>query len=456
MTYGIPRTIAFSNHTMYLLGSNKVMSLLPMSTSARDIASLQAAQESLAQTTVKHIPLSNLSDDCMDSQLTTLHSTAVGSNVYLICAGVLPTTALRVFAFDGVLLKGPYRLPLLDGQTNISSFASVSGLPMAVPGPDFLLLSMSENTFGMSWGLDGLKPDTTSCAIGDGTLNNVTASPSPSPDSDNKPMQSSKGTSVGGIAGGTVAAICILALLACRLLRKNRSRAKIDRIMKRHDGLSVNSPDAVWVTAQNTIVPPPPVPLYPSVHFGAVPTEEQFDLAQIEMQRMQLGPPPAVVGSSAGVVAPLAPPNPFAIAITAPATAQHLHSYQHQNPYQSQAAIQQQVNAHHLAHQTQEVILGEDSYSQHMYPDSPSGSSTVNLLPAKAPNTHADHHGSGSMSQSYHQSQSESSHSQKKVWTDDGSEDTTTPLLPPPPPYLAKATQFLSSPSAPSAGDHSR
>lgn len=281
----------------------------------------------------------------------------------------------------------------------------------------------------------------------------------------------------------------ILLIIYCRFVRKKHLKAKIDRIMQRSEQGEVVRPDTIWTTPSHTVLPPPlptlpPRPLPPPEHIelDPIPTEEQ-DLAHIEMQRMQIGPLPAMVGSRRA--APLAPPSvPVVnesgmsishIAATAstpscshslqqlPQASQpqhHLHKYQQK---QLPAQHHLQVYAHHRAHESQEVILGEDSYAQSLPPDSTLGSSMTSLLlPKSEPysaqslpftdysqNSYSDH---PYQHLKPHRTPSIPDTPKKdNAWTEAGSASVVAPA---PPPYLVKVTQKLNSPSAPAPLDN--
>ncbi|KAI7822666.1 hypothetical protein BC939DRAFT_176497 [Gamsiella multidivaricata] len=404
-----------------------------------------------------------VSDECLTSA--TLFSSAVRDAFFLFCTELDPTIALRVFVFEYDALRGPYLLPYYNGQSNISAFAVVSTTEKNLPVSDFLFMSMSDNTYGMTMGSNGLYSETVSYVMGDDTTpNNISPSPSLSPPNVDQPSGSGNGNGngngnrSGGIVGSIIAAICIIALLYCRFVRKRRVQSKINEIMQRHDGSThVVPPDPRWATVSNIVPPPPPLP--PPAHhfasFAAIPTEEQQDLAQIEMQRMRLGPTPSIVGSSAGVAPPIAPPSTVSISDDHYETSTpQSHSHQYLHPQHQHSTFNR-----HIASKSQGTDSGEDSYLQHTYSNSPSGSSTGPVA-SKDP-VYPSYAGSGSEGSSYRHhhhplqvSQSFSSPKEKdKGWADDDSENLSSSPPPPPPPYLAVATQLLNAPSAPSSSN---
>ncbi|KAF9383953.1 hypothetical protein BGX21_001439, partial [Mortierella sp. AD011] len=339
-TFGIPRAIAYSNNTIYLLGSNKAISLLPVSATAHDVAALDAYQQSLMLANVKHSPLTTFSDDCLDPQLTTLYSTALGNTVYFLCSNVSSTTDVRLFGYDGVILRGPFQVPDFSNQVSVSSFAAISGPATVQSGRDFLFVSMKDGSFGMTMKSVGFSADMTSYDISNPTTTSDGAAISPSPPSntaasDSQPSKSSSG----GIAGGVIAAICILAIIACRQIR--RRKENIQRIFQEHHGPLVISPNQPqWTPPPHTAMPlvqQPTLPLQPA-NFSPMMSQEQHDQAQIELQRMRLGPTPLII-AGASPFAPPSPaiitedppisiPNPFTTAAIAAATAPEKPVYQ--------------------------------------------------------------------------------------------------------------------------------
>ncbi|KAF9355109.1 hypothetical protein BGX26_006984 [Mortierella sp. AD094] len=173
-TFGIPKAIAYSNNTIYLLGSNKVISLLPVSTTAHDVASLDAYQQSLTPANVKQFPLTTFSDDCLNPQLTKLYSTALEHTIYFLCS--LLYVAERILNRRCSFI----RVPSFGSQANVSSFAATSGPSTVLSGSDFLFVSMKDNSFGMTMGAAGLNPDTTSYDISNSTTTNGGTAISPS------------------------------------------------------------------------------------------------------------------------------------------------------------------------------------------------------------------------------------------------------------------------------------
>ncbi|KAF9115987.1 hypothetical protein BGX27_005424 [Mortierella sp. AM989] len=449
-TYGIPKAIAYSNNTIYLLGSNKVLSLLPVNTSALDAASLDSYQQALTPASIGKFPLTTFPDDCLNSQLSTLYSTAVGHNVYFLCTGVSSPTNIRFFWFDGIVLRGPYQAPILSGKTSISTFAATSG-SLTTSTVNHLFMSIQDSAFEMTMTTDGLRPDAVSYVIS----NSTTSSPPITSDSEGQ-----SNTTPGGIVGGLIATVCVLALLYCRSVRQKRNKAKIERIIREHDGLDTVSPEQpMWAPPPDIAMPLPPPPVSPD--FRLMISEEQHDQAQIELQRLQLGPTPLIVASAS----PLAPPStvsisedasvpsssPLTTTTTVAAVTPEIPIYQHHS-YQHDSSSTQQLH--------QGRTPDDDSYSQQMYCNTYSESSTNDLIP-KAP-MQTEYHELPSGSQSnhpYNQPSSSStphpSSSRKEMsWAGDESENPISPPPPPPPPYVAKATQLLNSPSAPLSNSH--
>ncbi|KAF9169451.1 hypothetical protein BGX20_010307 [Mortierella sp. AD010] len=253
---------------------------------------------------------------------------------------VSSTTDVRLFGYDGVILRGPFQVPDFSNQVSVSSFAAISGPATVQSGRDFLFVSMKDGSFGMTMKSVGFSADMTSYDISNPTTTSDGAAISPSPPSntaasDSQPSKSSSG----GIAGGVIAAICILAIIACRQIR--RRKENIQRIFQEHHGPLVISPNQPqWTPPPHTAMPlvqQPTLPLQPA-NFSPMMSQEQHDQAQIELQRMRLGPTPLII-AGASPFAPPSPaiitedppisiPNPFTTAAIAAATAPEKPVYQ--------------------------------------------------------------------------------------------------------------------------------
>ncbi|KAF9197858.1 hypothetical protein BGZ49_001542 [Haplosporangium sp. Z 27] len=483
--YGIPKAIAYGNNTIYLLGSNKMLSLLPVNTSTRDIASLDSYQQSqIKMANIKQFSLATLSDDCLNPQLTTLYSTSIGHTVYFLCSSASSTTTHRLFAYDEVILKGPFKIPSTENQGTISTFVATSGPSTDPSGSNFLFTYMDDNILKMTAGVSGLYLDTAIFDISDATPNIFTTLPGPlltspgplttssgplptssgllltspgpsstspvpppiSPDPSPTSASQSNGnkSSSGGITGGVIAAVCVFIALFFRFIRKRR-RENIDEITRKFDGQQIVSPDQPhYAPHPDIIMPAPRQPSSspPSVNFSPMVTEEQQDQAQIELQRWRLGPAPLIVAGAT----PIAPPSfatisedpqmsipnqPYTATTSASAPDAPMNQYKYP-PYQHNSSTNQ-----HFYHESSP----ENDYKN------PFSESSSNLI-SKTPMQHHESL-SGIQSEYPHNQPSSSSTSHKEKSFKDESDNPRSPP-PPPPPYLAKATQLLNSPSAPS------
>ncbi|KAG0292041.1 hypothetical protein BGZ98_002757 [Dissophora globulifera] len=296
----------------------------------------------------------------------------------------------------------------------------------------------------MSIGPSGFQSDTAIHMIGDTTAfkNSTTIATETE-------ISASTGTpasTTGGAVGGSIAFLCILALLYRRYARNRRLRAKTDGIIGRNDNQQDHAASSPHIVLPPPLLPPRP---YPVVNFQIAATEEQQDLAQIEMQRMQLGPSPATVSTSSPVVFPRAPPPAASLPEDpsfVPSTYQH---GQHLNTF-----------AHNVAPPHQRQYFGNDDPNSHsIQSETPAGSSTMRIGLEKAPNSHSGYARSSSQVDDPYsiaeQSQlSSSTPSEKKNWDGDEHDDVAAALnSPPPPPYLANPMQLLNSPSAPMNND---
>ncbi|KAI8355222.1 hypothetical protein B0O80DRAFT_448718 [Mortierella sp. GBAus27b] len=451
-TFGIPRSIAYNDKTLYLLGSNKVLSLLPVDTLADNVALFQTKLESDADASVKHIPLTNLSDDCLDSHLASLHSTAVGNTFYLLCSSPSTSAASRLFTYNGALFKGPYETPMLKGHTDISSFAAISSSKAG--DPDILFVSTSNSTFGLATGTRVNSRVVLAGGDGVSMFTNITLPTSPTPiaptPTDTSSSDSSDSSSQGnddmvkGIVSGFAAFICILLILYCRYRRKGGVEGRIQRIFRRNDGsVHVDSSDPAWPTqpyplqAQARVQVQPPLQPQPQQQFVQYsqhnPTQGQDiheeDLRRVAMyeyELQQLGPAP----SPSIITHPSSPP----------ASPPSSSLYQQHLP----SAYIQSVNQH-----------GKDIVSTSLSPDL--SSAHIGHLHVSDPKHTAyyvpDLSQASSSSYAYHGKQhSRLSDGQVKNGKTLEADDDEPPTVPPPTPYLERATQFLNSASAPAPG----
>ncbi|CAO3574274.1 unnamed protein product [Mortierella alpina] len=479
-------------------GLCKVLTSITMSTTASDALALQESLESLTPSTARRFRLTSLPDECLDTQHYSLHTTTDGSSLHILCVSTYASTPPRVFTFDGVKLNGPFILPQPHIHFNISTFISVKGSAPFTVSPDLSIIQRGYGAAGTTRGVAtgmytigkrGIDDPTSATA----TTPSASSSPIPSSDADdggqNGDIGSRPPATGGGIAGGVVTALVILLIIYCRFIRKKHLKAKIDRIMQRSEQGDAVSSNVTWTTPSHTVLPPPlpalpprPTPPPEHIQLGTIPTEEQ-DLAHIEMQRMQIGPLPALAGSRRA--APLAPPSvPVVIETEMPrshisasaSTPPYNHSLQQHaqaSPYQHHHHKHQQkdlpaqhhlqVHAHHCAHESQEVILGEDTYAQPLHADSASGSSMTSLLlPKSEPYASqsaslADHSQNNYLDHPFqrltpHRTPNGTPDTLKKdnAWADAGSASVVAPV---PPPYLVKVTQKLNCPSAPAPLD---
>ncbi|KAG0261531.1 hypothetical protein BG011_000937 [Mortierella polycephala] len=461
-TKEIPKVLAYSGHTLYVLDTLKILSMLPMNSNAHDVASLQVSQESLVPSAVTHFPMVNLPVECLSSKF---YTTVLGNRFYLLCARAASASSYSVYVYGETLLKGPLMIPASIEQTDIVSFIGVTD---ATSSNDFLMLSTTSKVYGLNMANNGLTLDSIFNMDWKETDSALVPTPTFINGSDYGNSNSRLG-SAGGTVGGIGAVVVIATFVYCRFIRKRHMKKKIDRIMQRHDPIIPQN--TVWSPAQHGVIPshpPPPPPQTLAADYHRMPVEEQ-DLVHIEMQRMQLGPPPSATNRMNGVAVPLAPPSisttddgtstshitTLAIsAASAPPTIvhsschnrepSHVYRYQHHHQQQPQPLPQPQPYTYE-GHESQEAILGYDSQHLGRYPDSPSGSSSAGALmhPGYCQTAYPEHH-------SYYQTQPHPSPKNCKTG------DESMPSSPPPPPYLEMAAQMLNAPSAPSPAEHNQ
>ncbi|KAF9897797.1 hypothetical protein BX616_004969 [Lobosporangium transversale] len=474
-SFGVPKAITFSNHTLYVLGSDKTLNAFPVNTTANNVTTLLAQQQAINSTTVKKNSLTTLSDECMNSSSYRLYSTAVEDRLYFLCTGVIPSAEFRVFSLRGTTLYGPFWITPPNVQSNISAFSAVSSSPNSIPGTDFLILAMNDNIYGMTIGPNGLIFDTANYIVGDSaSFSNITQPPQPTKPDSNTDAGGAKKSS-DDVTGGIVGSVALVLMIAAFFFWRRRCRkrpAKINELTRRFNGINYQTPASAHTSSD--IVAPPLLSSQQPLMFDSMPTEEQHDQAQIKMQRMRLGPTPAVVvDASEGVALPLAPPTTSLVGSIPPIT-----TLVSPAPFLLDQSHLKETYVHHLAHQNQDVILGEDSYSQPLYSEPLSESSITGLIPPSSKTYMHDSEdyssGSGmrtskgpfyynnvsspslsSTSQAHPQLQLEQPHlSQREERKEQSeSEDEEAMLHAPPPPYLAQMTLQLNTPSAPSSFD---
>ncbi|KAF9184513.1 hypothetical protein BGZ50_003613 [Haplosporangium sp. Z 11] len=455
-TKEIPKVLAYNSHTLYVLDTLKILSMLPMNSNARDVASLQVSQESLVPSAIIHFPIVSLPVECLSSKL---YTTVLENRFYLLCLRAASTSSYSVYVYHETLLKGPFMIPASIEQTDIVSFVGVTD---ATSSNDFLMLSTTNKVYGLNMANNGLTLDSIFYMDGKETDSAVVPVPTTISGSDHSNPGNRLGNA-GGIVGGIGAMVVIATLVYCRFIRKKHMKKKIDRIMQRHGPIVPQ--DTAWSSAQHGVIPPHPQPPPPQpliMDYHRMPVEEQ-DLVHIEMQRMQLGPPPSATNRMNGVAVPLAPPS-ISITDDGASTSQFItstisaasapppighppcHDREPSHVYHYQHHHQQQPEPYmYSGHESQEAILGYDSRHLGRFPDSPSSSSSTGaqMHSEYRQTAYPEHH-------SYYQTQPHPSPKDCKTG------DESMPTSPPPPPYLEMATQMLNTPSAPSPVEHNQ
>ncbi|KAF9586113.1 hypothetical protein BGW38_009564 [Lunasporangiospora selenospora] len=339
-----PVVFGSSSQVLFLIDSQKHARSYPMTglvTNATEmIGFLETVPFAVNGTGI--LKIDNLPDECVDPSRNRLHSAMVEATIYLLCAPTtLTATAPRLLYTNGTDFAGPFDIPLRSSPAKIASFAATSA---GASGEHLLFITMGSETIGLVVSKAGPRPDSTSFTHG--TISEIVKGtvPSSSPTSYGDSYDSKQRLapmSIGIVAG----VILIATLVYCCFFRRKRSNAKIQRIFQQNEhpillepvqahpaGTTYQSPTHMTVG-----IAPAPFQQH-GAHSEDIVSSEEQDLAQIELQRQKLPPPPTAIY---GTIQPLAPPSTIEVlpelspktkAATAKETSPvlgHLNKYQH-------------------------------------------------------------------------------------------------------------------------------
>ncbi|KFH69860.1 hypothetical protein MVEG_04664 [Podila verticillata NRRL 6337] len=466
---GTPRTMAYSNGALYILGSNRVMQIVAIDwTNTKTDGASQRTFLTRPNPTLFELPF--LPQDCVASG-SNLFSVASGRALYLFCSNNDTKTPYQIFIMEQGRLTRSIQHPWQGRVDSISVATTATGNTLLVTQSGRLVelelgthrrVKRAPITTSMITSMDSSALSTTPSIFIATPSSSTIISPSISPSVDGDADSGSSDTVKGAVGTSAFIATLILTFVYCRYFRRRRTQAKIERIMQRNEPPQIVLPD---VYNTNHMTPPTSTanlvhhsnndpnaeghylyhPLPPTPAEQQIP--EEHEMAHIEMQRQQLAPPPLIAYSMEGIAQPMAPPVGITETNNRSRSTAHLTSQTAPPPrahpfarFEDPYGTQQFGEGHDVsvyAQKQQDQLQPHEAYgSMNYYPASSLASSSQSAGSS-----------SGTGGYGYHSEQP----SLKPEKPDHDPYSSVSSDMPsPPPPYIESITLQLHHPSAPS------